>query len=873
MPFYRALLRLFPASFRNEYGDDMSAVFARELREATGLLPRVALWMRTIGDVAVNAGRVHFDILRQDVKYAVRSLRRTPGFTVTAIGVAALGIGATTATFSIADHVLLRPLPFADPDGLVKLTEDHTSLGYPRMEPSPPNYRDWKRMASSFESVEAFNADTASLVGSGEPERVMGSRVAGGVFRLLGRQASIGRTLGDGDVSTETQNPVVISDRLWRTRFAADANVLGRTLTLDQATLVVVGVMPPDFHFPARGTDFWRVLRFNNSVGDDDRGNHYLQVMARLRPGVSFEQARSEMRVIGDQIAQQYPKEQAGTSVNVQRWRDEVGWQNRMILWGLVGASLCVLLIACTNLANLLLSRALARRGELAVRAAVGASVDRLVRQMLTDSLLLSGLGGLLGVLMAIAVAPMVVRLVPSALPIAEVPPIDVRMLLVAALVTLSTGVLFGVLPAVRVSRNTDSSALKDGARGGTSRGTEQLRSALVVAEIVASVILLVSAGLLIQALMKVQAIDPGFRSANVLTLKTMLPRPKYSSTVSRLQFYRQVIDDTQALPGVQRAAYVSFTPFTMRGGVWEVLTTTPDPGSPGGFVAPQEPRRASLRIVTPGYFDTIGIPILQGRDISTTDTIDTPSVAIVSQSFARYYFPDQDPIGRSFGFAFNVRTIVGVAGDIRFRGLERADNEPQVYLAAAQQRDNQIGFYAPQDLIVRSSVPPDTLMPAVRAIVRKADPQLPITNMRTLDDVVALETAPRVIQLRVLGAFAMAAFLLAAIGIHGLLAFTVSARSREIGVRIALGARSGDILRIVIGRSALLAGIGVTIGVALAYATGRSIQALLAGVDPSDLTVFAAAALLAVVMTLAGSLLPALRAVRTDPLTATRAE
>jgi predicted permease len=631
--------------------------------------------------------------------------------------------------------------------------------------------------------------------------------------------------------------------------------------------------MPADFHFPARGTDFWRVLRFNNSVGDDDRGNHYLQVMARLRPGVSFEQARAEMRVIGDRIAQQYPKEQAGTSVNVQRWRDEVGWQPRMMLWGLVGASLCVLLIACTNLANLLLSRALARRAEIAVRAAVGASVDRLIRQMLTDSLLLSGCGGVLGILMAIAAAPMVVRLVPSALPIAEVPPIDVRMLLVAALVTLSTGVAFGVLPAFRVSRNTDSSALKDGARGGTSRGTEQLRSSLVVAEIVASVVLLVSAGLLIQALMTVQAIDPGFRSENVLTLKTMLPRPRYSKTVSRLQFYQQVIDDTRALPGVQRAAYVSFTPFTMRGGVWEVLTSTPDPGSPGGFVAPQDPRRASLRIVTPGYFDTIGIPILQGRDISTTDTIDTPSVAVVSQSFARQYFPDRDPIGRSFGFAFAARTIVGVAGDIRFRGLERTDNEPQVYLAASQQRDGQIGFYAPQDLIVRTSVPPATLIPAVRAIVRKADPQLPITSLRTLEEVVSLETAPRVIQLRVLGAFATAAFLLAAIGIHGLLAFNVSARSREIGVRIALGAKSLDILRMVIGRSALLAGVGVAIGVALAYAAGRSMQALLAGVDPLDVTVFAAAVGLALLMTFAGSLLPALRAVKTDPLTATRAE
>ena len=873
MKLYRALLHLFPASFRHEYGDDMSAVFERERREADGTAARAWLWMRSIADVLGNAFRVHLDIARQDVRYAIRSLSRSPGFSVTVILVAALGIGATTATFSIADHVLVRPLPFADPDRLVRLSEDHTSLGYPRLEPSPPNYRDWKRMATSFESVEAYNGDTASLVGSGEPERIVGSRVAGGVFRLLGRQAALGRTLVESDVTSGTQNPVVISDRLWRTRFAADPGVLGRTLTLDQVTLVIVGVMPADFHFPARGTDFWRVLRFVPAGGDDNRTNHYLQVMARLKPGVSFEQAQSEMRLIGTQLAQQYPKEQAGTSVNVLRWRDEVGWQPRMILWALVGASLCVLLIACTNLANLLLSRALARRTEVAVRSAVGASVDRLVRQMLTDSLLLAGCGGVLGVVMAIAAAPMVVRLVPSALPIAEVPPIDLRMLLVAATITIVTGVAFGVLPALRVCRTADASALKDGARGRTSRGTERVRSALVVAEVVASVVLLVSAGLLIQALLKVQAIDPGFRSENVLTLKTMLPRPKYSQTANRLQFYKQVLDETLALPGVQRAAYVSFTPFTMRGGVWEVLTTTPDPASPQGFVAPQIQRRASLRFVTPGYFDAIGIPMLQGRDVSVNDTVDTPLVAVVSQSFARHHFPNQEPIGRSFGFAFAVRTIVGVVGDIRFRGLERTDNEPQVYLAATQQQSNQIGFYAPQDLIIRSSVPPASLMPAVRSIIRRADPQLPITNMRTLDDVLALETAPRRVQLRVLSAFAVVAFVLAAIGIHGLLSFTVSARSREIGVRIALGAKAGDILKMVMARSALLAAVGVAVGVAVAYAAGRSMQALLAGVDPSNVTVFAAAVLLTLVMTLAGSLLPALRAVRIDPLTATRVE
>ena len=860
MRFYRALLHLYPKSFRAEYGDEMLAVFARD--------PSA----RIVADTIVNATRVHLDILKQDVSYALRSLARTPGFSLTVIVVAALGIGATTATFSIADHVLIRPLPFPESDELVVLTEDHSSLGYSRVEPSPPNYRDWKRLATSFEGIEAFGGDGATLVTNGTPERVIGARVTGGVFALLGRQATLGRTLTESDATNETHNPVVISDRFWRTRFAADPDVIGRTLTLSEATQVIVGVMPPDFFFPGRDTDFWRLLRFNPTGSDNSRGNHYLSVMARLKPGVSFEQGRSEMRTIGDQIAAAYPREQTGKSVNVSRWRDEVGVRQRQMLWALVGAALCVLLIACTNVANLLMSRALARRGEFAVRAAIGASIDRLVRQMLTDSLLLAGAGGVLGVMLAIAAAPLVVRLVPTALPIAEIPPIDVRMLLVAATITLVTGIAFGVLPALRVCRKADGSALKEGARGGTSRGTERLRSALVVAEIVASVVLVVSAGLLIRALLKVQAIDPGFRSENVLTLKTQLPRPKYASQAARGQFYRQVLDQTRALPGVQRAAYVSFTPFTMRGGMWEVLTTTPDPTNDGGFAAPANVRLASLRYVTPDYFATIGIPILQGRDVSATDTLDTPLVAVVSQSFARQHFPDQDPIGRSFGFAFAVRTIVGVVGDVRFRGLERNDYEPQVYLAASQQRE-QLAFYAPQDLIVRTSVPPATLMPAMREIVKRADPLLPILNMRTLEEVVSLETAPRGVQVRVLGAFALVAFLLAAIGIHGLLAFTVSSRSREIGVRMALGASAPDVAWMVMRRSAALATIGVIIGAVVAYGAGRSLQALLFGVSPADPAVFAAAMALSVVMTLAGSVLPAWRAMRVDPITATRTE
>lgn len=484
-------------------------------------------------DTLVNAARVHGDITAQDLKYALRSLGRTPGFTITAIIVAALGIGATTATFTIADHVLLRPLPVADPDRLVKLWETQASRGYSRLEPSPPNYLDWKRLARSFEGVEAYGGTAATLIGNGEPQRITGQRVTGGVFHRLGRQAAIGRTLAEADIASD-QNPIVISNRLWRTRFAGDVNVLGRTIALDDATSVIVGVMPPDFIFPDRDTDYWRPFRFVADNGDEDRTNHYLAVIARLKPTVTFEQARSEMPVIAGQLAQQFPKQLADTSAGAFRWRDEVRAQSRMLLWALVGASLCVLLIACINLANLLMSRALARRTEFAVRAAVGASVDRLVRQMLTDSLVLAAAGGLLGIIIAIVSAPLIARLVPSSLPIAEVPPVDLRLLLGAGMLTLITGLVFGVLPALRTCRSTDGSALKEGARGGTSRGTDRLRSALVVAEIVASVVLLVSAGLLIQALLRVQAVDPGFRASNVLTLRTTLPAPKYQMTSGR---------------------------------------------------------------------------------------------------------------------------------------------------------------------------------------------------------------------------------------------------------------------------------------------------------------------------------------------------
>jgi predicted permease len=865
MRAYRWLLHLYPASFRAEYGDDMCVIFARERRTTAGARARAALWGRALGDTLANAPAAHADMLRQDLRDAFRSLRRAPGFAATAVLVAGLGIGTATAAFSVTDHVLFGPLPFPDAGRLVKLWEDQSTRGYSRMELSPPNYRDWERLSSSFESMAAFTGLSANLAGLGDPRRLEGAAVSASLFRTLGRQAALGRAFIEADGQEDAPLTVVLSDALWQTAFGADPRVLGRAVTLNDATYVVIGVMPGDFLFPTRDVEFWTPLRLTGP-SDDDRANYYLRAVARLAPGVPLAQARAEMQQIAEGLAREYPADNEGVGATVVTLRDEVSQQPRLLLAALIGAALCVLLIACTNLANLLLSRALARRHEMAVRAAIGARVDRLVRQMLTESVVLSVAGGALGVILAIVSAPLVSRLVPNVLPIAETPGVDFRMLAFAALATLVTAVVFGLLPALRVCRSADAAALRDATRTTGSRQGARWRAALVVAEITASVVLLVSAGLLIQALWKVQQVDPGFTAEGVLTVRTTLPLPKYEATVRRDRFYHQVIEEVEALPGVARAAYISFLPMTMRGGIWPV---EPE-GASAGIDADR--RWASLRFVTPGFFDAMRTPILSGRDVALSDTMQSPFVAVVSESFARQHWPDADPIGRQFHMAFQDRIVVGVAGNIKVRGLER-ESEPQVYLPSSQVPDGALPFYSPQDLVIRASVPLPTLVPAVRAIVAKADPQQPLANIQTMTEVVDAETAPRLTQLRVLGAFAALAFLLAGVGIYGLLAFTVSARTREIGVRMALGAGRGRVLAMILGHGVRLATLGIALGAVLAVAAGQAMQSLLAGVNPTDTQTLAGAAVLALLVTLAGSLVPALRAAHIDPLVAMRAE
>ena len=864
MRFYRALLRLYPASFRNEYGGEMCAILARRRRHAGGPIAVLALWLEAIGDVVINAPRVHVELLRQDIAYTVRTLLRVPAFTTTAILILALGIGATTAAFSVTDHVLIRPLPFKDPDRLVRFYQDQSYRGYSRMELSPANFRDWQRMSTSFESMGAFASVAMNLVGTGEPERLAGTRVTWQVLRMLGVAPALGRIFTADDDREGVTPTVILSDALWQGTFGGDAAVIGRTILLNDERHVIIGVMPRGFYFPGRDVEFWTPLRLR-TADFENRADWYLYGIGRLRGGVSVDEARAELRLIAAQLARQYPKENARNGATVVDLRSDVSRQSRLLLVALLGASMCLLLIACTTLANLLLARALSRRRELAVRAALGANRERLVRQMLTESVVLAVCGGVCGVLIALAATPLVSRLVPNALPVTELPGVNLRMLMFAAVATISTAFAFGVVPAARAAR-VDAAALAEGGRTGAGRRVERIRSLLVVAEITASVVLLVAAGLLIRALWKVHAVDPGFEPRAVLTLRTMLPLPKYNTVERRSQFYRHVLEQVEELPGVDRAAYITALPLgPMGGGIWPITTD----GRPADGA---EQETASLRIVTPGFFETLRIPLRAGRDVEDRDTRTTPFVAVVSESFARRHWPGESPLGRRFFMAFEERTVVGIVGDVQVRGLERP-SEPQVYLPHRQMPDGGLVGYIPKDLVIRSTIALDPLVPGVRAIVQQADPQQPISHVAPYTEIIDTHTAPRRAQLRVLAGFAAVALLLAGIGLHGLLAFSVSARTREIGVRIALGAASRDILGMVVRHGLSLAGAGLILGVALAYAAGRSMQAILAGVSPADATAFGGAVALVLVVTLVGTLAPAFRATRVDPLKAIRTE
>ena len=726
MRIYRFLLRLYPASFRADYGDELEAIFRMHSRDARGAA-RIALWFGVLHEVIMNAPAVHWDILKQDLRYTARTLNRARGFAVTAVLVTALGVGANTAAFSVADFVLLRPLPFADPDALVRLCEGpRNGGGWGCMnELSPANYRDFKAMSSSFDAMGAFTGAGVNLVGVGEPRRLEIAPVTQEVLPLLGVSPALGRVF---DPREDDRSAVVISDGLWQSQFAADPSVLGRTVRLDGVPYTIIGVMPRGFYFPTRNVQMWTTLTFRDE-DYADRTNTYIRGVARLKPGITFEQARADLEVIAARLSRDYPDSNEETGISFFRIRDNMSPRFRLMLLAVGGASLCLLLLTCANLANLLLARAAARERELAVRAALGAGKERLMRQLVTESLILTLVGGAAGVLVAAAGVPLFASLVPDTLPIATEPAVDMRVIAFAALFTTLTALGFGLFPAIRAGRRTTFDALREGVRAGGG-AKQRLRAVLVTVEVTMSVILLTTSGLLIRAVWRVQAIDPGFKPQNVLALHVALPRPKYDKPLQRVQFYDRVLERVRTLPGVQSAGFTSGLPMVTTGLITAIEI-------PGREVRPYRREGVSHRWVTPQYFTTMGIPIQRGRDVDDSDRADRAWVAIVSASFAERYWPGQDPIGKSFKHMGDTRTVVGVVGDIKVRGLERS-SEPQMYLPAAQAPDPFPGGFDPKDLVIRHSGQLTPLVSAVREIVHSIDAEQPISNVRRMTDVVA---------------------------------------------------------------------------------------------------------------------------------------
>jgi putative ABC transport system permease protein len=859
--FYRFLLRLYPASFRAEYGDELLRAF-EESNSRRGAI-RGAL--AAVRDVVPNALLAHGTLLRQDLHFAFRTMRRSRVFVFTVILVTALGVGANTATFSVADLVLLRPLQFRDPGSLVRLCEGpRQGAGWGCMnELSPANFRDVARSTTTVRQWGVYTGAEGNLVGSGEPIRIAAEAVSPEVLPLLGVRPLIGRVFDTTAAGQPDANAVVLSYGLWQSQFGGRSDVLGQTIRLDDTPRTIIGVMPPAFHFPSTSIQLWTplVLRDTDFV---DRTNTYLQGIGRLAPGVTFEQARAELGLVFDRMAREHPETNKETWFSFFRLHDEMAPRYRLMLLLLCGASLSLLLLTAANLANLLLARATARELELAVRAALGAGRERLVRQMLTESLVLALVGGAVGVLVAMLAVPLLSHMIPTSLPLGQAPRLDGRALLVAGAFTAITGFAFGLIPALVTGGRTGFRALREGTRGGGGR-RQRLRTTLVAVEVAVSVLLLVSSAFLTRAVWRVQAVDPGFSSDGVLTLRTALTTSHASDSLRRTEFYDRVLAGVRALPGVTAAAYTSGLPMVLTGGITGVEL-------PGQTPQNRRANGVSLRFVTPQFFDVLQIPASSGRTIDEADRIGRPLVAVVSESFVTRQLANEQPIGKTFRTRGLEYTIVGVVKDIKVRGLERT-NEPQLYLSAAQAPAALGNLYIPKDLIIRAGSHSAALIPEVRDVVRRVDAQQPVSQVRLLSDVLEGQTADRRDQLRILIALAGLALLLTAIGIYGLLAFMVTQRSREIGVRLALGAEPARVARMIVGDAARLALVGGIPGVIAAYAAARAMNALLFGIAPTDPATLAGGFVVVLLATIAGSLAPAMSAVRVNPLIAMRTE
>ena len=807
----------------------------------------------------------------KDLRYGVRMLIKSPGSTLVAVLALALGIGANSAIFSVVNAILLRPLPYKDSDRLVVVWESKPNKNIAQDQVSPPDYRDWVQQNRVFDQIAALRTQPSVLTDRQLPERIETALISPSAFEMLGVQAALGRVFFRDEERLGKNHVALLSHGLWQRLFGGDRGILGKNVTVDNASYTIIGVMPSGFQLLDTPSELWMPytpdLKEENS---NQRGFRTLRVIAHLKPGVSLDQAHSEMRSIASRIEQQYPDTNSGWTVKIVPLREQMVGDIRPTLWTLLAAVVFVLLIACANVANLLLARASGREKEIALRTALGANPFRLVRQLLTESVLLALVSGALGLTLAAWSIALLAEFGPANLPRLHEIAIDWHVLLFTLAVSALTGIIFGLAPAFSSTRSDLNSILKTSGRGTTgSRSRARLRNALVVCEIASCVVLLTGAGLLIRSFLGLEKVNPGFRPDHVLTMQLTLPETRYSEWQVAL-FYKQLIERLQTLPGLQYAGIARNLPLS---GADASLNFTIENRS---VESSADQPRAKYRAASADYFRAMGIPLLEGRYFDRTDGEKTPGVVVVNSVMARRFFPGENAIGKRIKAGFDDSiwcTIVGVVGDVKHTGLDAAVN-PETYYHYLQVPPPLMSFVeGTMTLVLRTQAEPESMIASVRGEVQKQDANLAVFNVKTMEDLVEGSLAQPRFRTMLLGVFAAVALVLAAIGLYGVIAYSVTQRTNELGVRMALGAQKSDVLKMVVGHGALLAAIGIGIGLGLAFGLMRIISQLLFGVHAGDPLTFAATAALILIVALAASYIPALKAIKVDPVVALRYE
>jgi len=805
------------------------------------------------------------EVLWQDARYGMRASLKNPGFSLIAVITLALGVAANTTIFSVADALILRPFDFPRQRRLVMIWEQNPQAGIDHNLVAPGNFIDWRRQSQSFERLVACGSRLYDLTGADQPERLIGYRVSVDFFDAFGVKMALGRAFLPSEDEPGHNQVVVLKDGLWR-RFGSDPNIVGRTLQLDGKTFMVIGVAPAAFNFPFNAGEFWTPLTIDDQT-KSDRESHYLQVVGLLRPGVSVAQAGADLDVISRQAQRLFPETNAGLTADVISMNEDFARLAKMYVSVLTGVVAFVLLIACANVANMLIGRAFTRRKEIAVRLALGASRRRLIRQMLTESLLLAGAGGAVGLLLSVLSVDLLRRGMPEDfarfIPGFEHFAVNWTALVFTLLLSMLSSLLFGLMPAWQATGSNHSVALKEGGKGASSaRSSHRLRGALVVAEVALSLVLLIGAGLMMRSFGAMMREDIGFDPRNALSFQISLPEEKYSQE-KRRSFYAQLIDRLEALPGVEAAGAINSLPMSGGGAGTSVEIVGRAP------LEKSDMRYAYICVVTPEYFRAVGARVRRGRDFTAQDNEKAPGVVIINESFARQFFTNEEVIGQRIthsGITDKPLEIVGVVGDVKINNLDEIP-APSFYIPHAQDPSSGMG------VVVRTAAEPTQIAAAARNEVLNLDPTRPIFNLKTLERRVHEQTSPKRIMTALMGVFAMVALLLAGVGLYAVIAYAVSQRTSEIGVRLALGAQPWNILRLIMRQGLKLTLTGIIVGLAGAFALTRILAPLLYGVTAADPLTFILISLLLLFVALLACWLPARRAIRVDPIIALRCE